>query len=339
MIDAYVDGRPMPRSSSALTRLASVYRAGGLVSWPCGSRLDACSAWPTVSARQPPLLVLLARLVAARLVRLQEARERDDRAARAEGRGPLVGRRRAELDRDRLAARVLHLRRDRPLEDQVVERVLVARQLAAQLVGRAEDVACRADRLVRLLRVRDRTLVAPRLRGDGLLAVRASRVRARRLQRGVGERDRVRAHVRDVAVLVEPLRDAHRRLRREAELAARLLLQRRRAERCRGPPRVRLLVDLLDGERPAFEPAASAARPSSSSTRTRPTPSTRPRAKSRPCAMRLPSTARAAPRRTRARTCRGCPSRTPRRIACARARDRRRGASRPTARVPPRAAA
>ena len=32
MIEAYVDGRPMPRSSRALTSVASVNRAGGCVS-------------------------------------------------------------------------------------------------------------------------------------------------------------------------------------------------------------------------------------------------------------------------------------------------------------------
>ena len=31
MIDAYVEGLPMPSDSSVLIRLASVYRAGGLV--------------------------------------------------------------------------------------------------------------------------------------------------------------------------------------------------------------------------------------------------------------------------------------------------------------------
>ena len=36
MIDAHVEGRPMPSSSSRFTRLASVKRAGGLVEWPFG---------------------------------------------------------------------------------------------------------------------------------------------------------------------------------------------------------------------------------------------------------------------------------------------------------------
>ncbi len=36
MIDAQVEGRPMPSSSSRLTSDASVYRAGGDVVWPSG---------------------------------------------------------------------------------------------------------------------------------------------------------------------------------------------------------------------------------------------------------------------------------------------------------------
>ena len=33
-MDANVEGRPMPSSSSFFTKVGSVYRAGGLVSWP-----------------------------------------------------------------------------------------------------------------------------------------------------------------------------------------------------------------------------------------------------------------------------------------------------------------
>src|SRR5437763_17217720 len=44
-IEAYVDGRPMPSSSSALTRLASVYRGGGLVLCPSGESSAALIAW------------------------------------------------------------------------------------------------------------------------------------------------------------------------------------------------------------------------------------------------------------------------------------------------------
>ena len=49
MIAAYVDGRPIPRSSSAFTRLASVNRGGGEVEWPSGSSAVAFSASPSAS--------------------------------------------------------------------------------------------------------------------------------------------------------------------------------------------------------------------------------------------------------------------------------------------------
>ena len=164
-----------------------------------------------------------------------------------------AGRRRAQLDRDGLAGGVLHLGRDRPLEDQVVERELVPAHLPRDLGGRAEHVAGRADRLVSLLRVCDRALVPARLGGHRLRPVLARRVRARRLQRRVGQRHRVGAHVGDVPVLVQALGEAHGRLGREAQLAARLLLECRRPERRGRAARVRLLVDLADRERPAAE--------------------------------------------------------------------------------------
>ncbi len=48
-IEAYVDGRPMPRSSSALTSDGSVYRAGGCVVCPFGSSSTASTRWPWTS--------------------------------------------------------------------------------------------------------------------------------------------------------------------------------------------------------------------------------------------------------------------------------------------------
>jgi hypothetical protein len=40
----------MPSSSSAFTRLGSVYRAGGLVVWPSGVSSAAVRTWPFVSS-------------------------------------------------------------------------------------------------------------------------------------------------------------------------------------------------------------------------------------------------------------------------------------------------
>ena len=67
--------------------------------------------------------------------------------------------------------------------------------------------------------------------------------------------DRVGAHIGDVPVLVERLRDAHGVARREAELARGLLLQRRGRERRGRAARVRLGLDAGDaaGDRVAAE--------------------------------------------------------------------------------------
>src|SRR5213076_3287810 len=80
-----------------------------------------------------------------------------------------------------------------------------------------------------------------------------------RLLAGGGERRlregrRVGSHVGDVAVLVEALGHAHGRLCGEAELAAGVLLQRRRHERRAGTPRVRLALDAANPELRSLEP-------------------------------------------------------------------------------------
>ena len=49
MIEAYVEGRPIPRSSSSLTNEASLYRAGGLVAWPSAVSSVAVNLSPTLN--------------------------------------------------------------------------------------------------------------------------------------------------------------------------------------------------------------------------------------------------------------------------------------------------
>ncbi len=146
-----------------------------------------------------------------------------------------------------------HLRGERALPDQVVERQLVAVQLALQLLRRPERVTGGANRLVCLLCVLHLARVLARRFRDRVGAVELDRLLARCGERRLGQRRRVGAHVGDVAVLVQALGDAHRRLRSEAQLAARLLLQRRGHERRGGPARVRLLVGRADRERDALE--------------------------------------------------------------------------------------
>ena len=84
--------------------------------------------------------------------------------------------RRADADRDRLAARIGHLRGDGALPDEVVEGCLVALELALHLLGGAEAVAGGADRLVGLLRVLDLAVVVARLGGDRVGAVELARL-------------------------------------------------------------------------------------------------------------------------------------------------------------------
>ena len=220
-------------------------------------RLDGVAG---LQVRQGALLVVERGVVAALLVRRQEAAEGDHRSTDPEL-GVLAGCRGcAEPERDGLPARVSHLRGDGALPDELVERLLVAVELAAHLVGEPEPLAGGPDRLVRLLRVLDLAVVLARGAGNVVGTVELLRLRPRGVERCVGQRRRVGAHVRDVAALVQALGDAHRRLRREAELAARLLLERRRHERGRRPPRVRLLVHRANGERGSGEPVGQAPR-------------------------------------------------------------------------------
>ncbi len=152
-------------------------------------------------------------------------------------------------DRHGLARGVLHLAGDGALPDQVVKPQLVGAQPGALRLGRgAEPVAGRPDRLVRLLGVLHLVRVGTRRVRYVLGAVQLAGLVAGGVDRGLRQRDRVGPHVGDVAVLVKPLRDGHRVLGGEAELAARLLLQRGSPERRVGRAAVRLALDARDAE-------------------------------------------------------------------------------------------
>src|SRR5690606_28655087 len=191
--------------------------------------------------------------VATLLVRGEEAAEGDDGARGAEDGVTAVGGRRPQADRRRRAARVGQLGGDGALPDQLVQLELVARELARHLTRGAERVTGGTDRLVRLLRALGGLAVDARLLRDVLGAVQLGRLPARgrgglpRPRRGVG------AHVRDVAVLVQRLRGAHRLVGAPPQLAGGLLLQGRRRERRGRAARVRLGLDRAHGERGAVE--------------------------------------------------------------------------------------
>src|SRR5690606_3089447 len=207
--------------------------------------------------RQHAVIIVLRRLriVEPFLVDGDEARADEHRSGRAED-DVTVGRRtRREIHGDGVVYGRIHLRSDGALPDQLVEPILIVVEIAAEILRRALGRR-RADRLVLLLRVLRLRRIAARRLGKVLLAVALRDHAAQLVERLVRERDRVGAHVRDqtdraladVDALIEALRDRHRLLRAEAELARRFLLQRRRRERRGRIPAALLLLDRGDRE-------------------------------------------------------------------------------------------
>ena len=160
MMLAYVLGRPMPSASSLRTSVASVYRAGGLVSWPTGS--SSLQARPSPSrraaaarlpGRRGPLGVVDPFDVGA-----EEAGELDVPAGGAE-----LGVAGGDRHRVETQPRLGHLRGDRPLPDHVVQAQLAAGE-ASSSAG-LHLGAGGADGFVGFLGVFDLVGVLPRLRG------------------------------------------------------------------------------------------------------------------------------------------------------------------------------
>ena len=115
-------------------------------------------------------------------------------------------------------------------------------QLATEPIG-CPQRRRRTDRLVGLLRVLDLARKPARPVRQELLAVRPRNLGPNSGERFVAERHAVRTHVGDEATLVQTLRDAHHLRRAEAQLAAALLLQRARHERCLRAAAVGLVLD------------------------------------------------------------------------------------------------
>src|SRR6266508_3514775 len=209
---------------------------------------------------QPALAVVrLGRLVVGGLhVRLQEPGIRDGLAGGGEVAGLARGGDGLDPYRDRVADRVGHLAGDRTAPDQLVQPELLAGQPVRDLARGAEAVAGRADRLVRLLRVLHLALVATRFRGYVAVAVQLAYLLPGGGERRLGQVGRVGPHVRDVAVLVQLLRDPHGLRGRQPQLARRLLLQRAGDERRIRLSPVRLLLDPGDPERYVVQPRRQA---------------------------------------------------------------------------------
>ena len=193
------------------------------------------------------------RIVGTFDVGAKKAREGDRLARRDELAVATVGRRRSEADLDRHSPRIVHLRGDRAHPDQLIEPQFVDVELAGERCRCAERLARRADRLMGLLRVLDLLRVGARGVGQVVLAVELEHLRPGGGESCLRERRGVRPHVGDVAVLVQPLGDAHRALRRVAELAAGFLLERRGHERRVGRTAVRLLLDVAHDKRRGVE--------------------------------------------------------------------------------------
>src|SRR5688572_112412 len=199
-------------------------------------------------------LELRRRIVAAFDVGAAEAGEFDRLAARVQDRRFATGRVGRDLHAGAEHARVHHLRRHRALPDQLVDAQLVGIEDAFELARRQPEVGG-TDRFVRFLRVLDARLVAARravvfgaehlLDDAGRLVQRLVRQR-RRVGPVIG--DETTHRVPAVDALKQSLRDLHRALGGEAELAARLLRQRRGRERRRGTLDAGLLLD--GGDRP-----------------------------------------------------------------------------------------
>ena len=230
----------------------------GEARWRLGEvlrRRDVADARP-IAVRErgqaPGLLVVVGGLVVAALgVDPGEAVEQDlgRRGAQLVG---AVG----QLDRGRLELLGRHLRGERALPDQPVEAQLIGLDRAGQRIRVAPE-AGRTDRLVGLLGALRLRLVDAALGHREFLAVALADDLARLAHRHARDRGGVGPHVGDqpdlalagLDALVQPLGDRHRPLRAEAQLAARLLLQRGGRERGRRRPLLRPRPDLGDDRR------------------------------------------------------------------------------------------
>ena len=242
MIDAYVDGRPIPSSSSVFTSDASENRGGGWVKCCSGRTSSMRSTCSTVSSGKRRLGVGIDLVVAPFLIDADEPVEHERLARGAKSVSDIAGRvpgERLDVDPHLVEAGVGDLRRDGPLPDQAIQPQLVVIEDPAHQLRRSEH-GRRTDGLVRLLRAPRLGLVSPRLVERVGLSVRGLHQFGDLAERRIGDVQRVGPHIgdqpdrslaREVDAFVETLGERHGLARREPELARRLLLQGRRGER------------------------------------------------------------------------------------------------------------
>ena len=187
--------------------------------------------------------------VNALLVGGEETAEGDDGAGCGELGVLTIGGHGAQAHGGGGTGRVGHLGGDGTLPDQLVQPVFVVGQGAAHSVRGAEGVTRGADCLVGFLCVLALGGVHARCGGHELGAVQLGGLAACGLDGLIAQRNRVGAHVGDVTVLVQALRNLHGHARGEAQLTCGFLLQGGgRERRCRAAL-VRLGLDRTHRER------------------------------------------------------------------------------------------
>ena len=149
--------------------------------------------------------------------------------------------------RHRGADGIGHLRRERALPDEAIQRQFLTVQFRGHLVGCAQRCGG-PDALVGLLGVFDLVREVSHGLGDVRLAVDTLDLRAHCTERLLRQRHAVGTHVGDEATFVEALRDAHHLGSRQAQLSAALLLERRGHEGSLRRRAVGLVLDTANGE-------------------------------------------------------------------------------------------
>ena len=234
----------------------------------CCEDVDLALLQPLVLVhhRQAARLVVLVGIVAVFGVERQEAVELDHGAGRAQvdGAGARLG---GDVGGGALEFGGFHLACQRAAPDQVVQLGLVGIEHLGEILRPAGDVG-RADRLMRFLRILGLGLIGPRRARDIAGAIVRADGGADRLDGFRVHVDAVGTHISneadrlalDLDALIEPLGDPHGVRRREAELAACLLLQGRGGEGREGIAPARLGLDLGDVEGGGLERLLECAR-------------------------------------------------------------------------------
>ena len=240
MIAAYVEGRPIPRSSSSFTSEASLNRGGGSVKCCSGFRLFSVSFWPSVSSGSLCLSASSSRRlrVLGLFVDLKEAVEFQDRSGDSI-RECLVAIYRIDVYGGLVEDGRVYLRSDEALPYELINfefvflKVLLHRVRMTKRRSRAYGFVC-------LLCPLDFVLYSFRDSGRYCRYCTLPIISRNSTKRIRTHADGIRTHVGDQTngafiakfnTFVQTLRDHHRALYCEAQLARRVLLELAGGER------------------------------------------------------------------------------------------------------------